>query len=106
MPCPHKLIVFIATVCAALALTEIAVAQTDAPSGGSSVAFVYVSSGITPDQRAINAFSAASNGTLTPGSGSPLSPDVLGLAGNPKDVLGPIQTEIFSVSIASERSLK
>ena len=102
----NKLVLLIATLCTAIASTQIAVAQTDALSGGSSVAFVYVSSGITTDQRAINAFSAASNGKLTPVSGSPFSADVLNLAVNAKYLFGTNQTDIFSFSIASDGSLK
>ncbi|HXM23784.1 MAG TPA: hypothetical protein VN948_21175 [Terriglobales bacterium] len=102
-----KLVVcVIATLCTEVAFAQVASTQIgasiQAPASRSRVAFVYVSS--SPSE--INAFAAASNGKLTPVSGSPFSADVQDMAVNGKYLFGTNGIYIYSFSIASDGALK
>src|ERR1700674_3292329 len=102
-----KLVVcVIATLCTEVAFAQVASTQIgasiQAPASRSRVAFVYVSS--SPSE--INAFAAASNGKLTPVSGSPFSADVQDMAVNGKYLFATDGVYIYSFSIASDGALK
>jgi len=74
--------------------------------GGSTVAYVYVSSSPSPNNYEINAYSAALNGVLTPATGSPFAADVQYMAVNRKYLFGTNGIYIDSFSIAPGGSLK
>ena len=85
--------------------TEVAVAQiTSKPS--SPVAYVYVSSSPSTNNYEINAFSAASNGSLTAVSGSPFPAKVQNMAVNAKYLFGTDGVYIYSFSVASDGGLQ
>jgi hypothetical protein len=88
----------------AVLCTGLAFAQDN--STHSPVAFVYVSSSPSANQNEINAFAAASNGKLTPISGSPFSANVQGMAVNGKYLFGTDGIHIYSFSIASDGGLE
>lgn len=88
----------------AMLCTGLAFAQDNSTS--SPVAFVYVSSNPSGNSREIDAFAAASNGKLTPVSGSPFSANVQGMAVNGKYLFGTDGIYIYSFSIASDGGLK
>ena len=71
----------------------------------SPVAFLYVSSSLSTGNQ-INAFTVATNGHLTPVTGSPFSADVQSMALKGKYLFGTNGTEIFSFSIGSSGALK
>ncbi|MGA8620861.1 MAG: hypothetical protein WB660_20335 [Candidatus Sulfotelmatobacter sp.] len=73
--------------------------------GSSSVAFVYVSSNAGGNNNRINAFSAASDGTLAPVPGSPFSANGQAMAANAKYLFGTDGVDIYSFSIASDGAL-
>jgi len=89
----------IATLCAGLAAAQV-------PSPPASVAFVYVSSSPTSNAYEINGFTAASDGKLTPISGSPFSANVQNMAVNGKYLFGTNGIEIYSFSIAPDGGLE
>ncbi len=96
-------------ICAVLALsTEMALAQgsSAASAGGSSVAFVYVSSNTSGNSYEINAFAALPNGQLMAVPGSPFPANVQGIALNSKYLFGTNGIDILSFSIGSDGSLK
>jgi hypothetical protein len=106
-----KLVVcLIATLCTVVAFAQVTFAQTDATiqsiTSRSPVAFVYVSGSSSGNNREINAFTAASDGRLTPVSGSPFRADVQGMAVNGGYLFGTNGTYIYSFSIASDGVLK
>jgi len=84
--------------------TGLAFAQDN--SAASPVAFVYVSSNPGGNSPQINAFAAASNGKLTPVSGSPFSANVQGMAVNGKYLFATDTVHIYSYSIASNGAIK
>ena len=84
--------------------TGLAFAQDN--SAASPVAFVYVSSNPGGNSPQINAFAAASNGKLTPVSGSPFSANVQGMAVNGKYLFGTDGIHIYSFSIAPDGGLE
>jgi hypothetical protein len=103
-----------ATLCTAAALAQASPERTDAtadkrsPASTSPVAWVYVSSAIGNGGRSeIFAYDAASNGRLTPITGSPFADDVSQLAVNGKYLFGSALdgTYIDSYLIASDGSL-
>jgi hypothetical protein len=71
----------------------------------SPVAYVYVSSSPSSGKNQINAYSAASNGTLTSVTGSPFSSTVQQMAVNGAWLFGTDGINIDSFSIASNGSL-
>lgn len=79
-------------------------------SGGSAVAYVYVSSSPSSGVSQINAYSASSSGVLTPVAGSPFdlgSEGVSQLAVNGKYLFGSANyQDIYSFSIASDGALQ
>ncbi len=106
-----KLVVcLIATLCMEMAFAQVTSTQTGSTiqdsTSRSRVAFVYVSSSPSSNNREINAFTAASNGTLTPVSGSPFQADVQSMALNGKYLFGTNGIYIYSFSIASDGALK
>src|ERR1700728_1467991 len=74
--------------------------------GGSTVAYVYVSSSPSPNNYEINAYSAALNGALTPATGSPFAADVQYMAVNRKYLFGTNGISIDSFSIAPGGALE
>jgi len=100
----------IATLCTELAFSQVTFAQTDATiqdtTSRSPVAFVYVSGSRGSNHHEINAFTAASDGRLTPVAGSPFRADVQGMAVNGEYLFGTNGTSIYSFSIASDGALK
>src|ERR1700680_217198 len=100
----------IATLCTEVAFAQLTSSQTGASvqarTSGSPVAFVYVSSSPRGNNFEINAFSAASNGELTPVQGSPFSADVQGMAVNGKYLFGTNGTYVYSFSVASDGALQ
>jgi hypothetical protein len=97
-----------AAICAStvLASAQVTSSPTESKSiqpSASSVAYVYVSSAPTSSTGQINAYSAASNGALTPIPGSPFPYDVNYMAVNGAWLFGVsnVDTDINSFSIAS-----
>jgi 6-phosphogluconolactonase (cycloisomerase 2 family) len=94
-----------------VAFAQVSSSQT-APtkSASSRVAYVYVSSSPSSRTSQINAYSAASTGTLTPLAGSPFdlgSEGVSQMAVNGKHLFGSANfTDIYSFSIASDGGLQ
>lgn len=106
MSSPIKFIALLAVTCLiAIISTGMAVAQI-APSEKSPVAFVYVSSSPGNNTTEINGFAAASNGELTPVSGSPFSTNgVTSIALTSQYLFGSNSVDIYSYSIASDGAL-
>ena len=76
-----------------------------APEAGvpaSPVAFVYVSSSPNGNNFELNAFAAASDGLLTPVSGSPFSENVGYLAANGTYLFADNNVDLFTYSIAAD----
>jgi hypothetical protein len=90
---------FVACLIASLC-TASAFAQNTSP-----VAFVYVSSSPSTGKYEINAFTAASDGKLTPVSGSPFPANVQSMAVNGKYLFGTNGIDISSFSIAADGSI-
>ncbi len=102
-----KFAFLVAALCAvAAAQNESSQAGVASPSTSSAVAYVYVSSSPTSSSNKINAYSAASDGTLTAITGSPFSANVQPMALNGKYLFGSNGTYIYSYSIASNGGLK
>jgi len=95
----------IATFCTDAAVAQLASTNIDLNSG-SPVAFVYVSSSPSSNSYEINAFSTASNGKLTPVSGSPFAANVQSMAVNQQYLFGTNGIDIYSFSIASDGALE
>ena len=97
----------VATLCTAVAFSLAASAQTEATiqaSTSSPVAYAYVSSASTQKTRA---FAVASDGTLTPVSGSPFRTGyTLSLAVNAKYLFFSDSVYIYSYAIASDGAIK
>jgi hypothetical protein len=101
-----------ATICAStvLASAQVTSSPTDSNSiqaSAAPVAYVYVSSAPTSSTGQIHAYSAASNGALTPIAGSPFPYDVNYMAVNGAWLFGVanVDTDIDSFSIASNGAL-
>jgi hypothetical protein len=99
-------------ICASTVLASAQVASSSTESNSiqppaSPVAYVYVSSAPTSSTGQINAYSAASNGALTPIAGSPFPYDVNYMAVNGAWLFGVanVDTDINSFSIASNGAL-
>jgi hypothetical protein len=92
-----KLVCLVISLCTTAALSQ-------GPTTSSPVAFVYVSSAVGGGYE-ISAFAAASNGKLTPVSGSPFPADVQNMAVNGKYLFGTNGIDIDSFSIAPDGSL-
>src|SRR5579863_8437445 len=74
--------------------------------GASPVAYVYVSNSPSSDKNQINAYAAASNGTLSAVKGSPFPTSVSYLAVNGKYLFGTDGSNIDSFAIASDGALQ
>lgn len=88
---------------AALAATTLTASPALAQTTAKPVAFVYVSS--NPNHSStneINAFAAASNGKLTPVTGSPFADDVTSMAVNGKYLFGSTRNGIYVASFIIE----
>jgi len=100
-----SVICLIATLCAGAAFAQVTPTETGASAQTSTttspVAYVYVSSSPSSGKHEINAYSAASNGSLTAVPGSPFSADVQYMAGTGKYLFGTNGINIDSFSIAS-----
>ena len=101
-----------AAICASTVLASAQVTSSPTESNSiqapaSRVAYVYVSSTPTSSTGQINAYSAASNGALTPIAGSPFPYDVNYMAVNGAWLFGVanVDTDINSFSIASNGAL-
>jgi hypothetical protein len=101
-----------AAICASTVLASAQVTPSPTESNSiqapaSPVAYVYVSSAPTSSTGQINAYSAASNGALTPIAGSPFPYDVNYMAVNGAWLFGVanVDTDINSFSIASNGAL-
>jgi hypothetical protein len=99
-------------ICASTVLASAQVTSSSTESNSiqppaSPVAYVYVSSAATSSTGQINAYSAASNGALTPIAGSPFPYDVNYMAVNGAWLFGVanVDTDINSFSIASNGAL-
>ena len=99
-------------ICASTVLASAQVTSSSTESNSiqppaSPVAYVYVSSAPTSSTGQINAYSAASNGALTPIAGSPFPFDVNYMAVNGAWLFGVanVDTDINSFSIASNGAL-
>lgn len=99
-------------ICASTVLASAQVTSSSTESNSiqppaSPVAYVYVSSAPTSSTGQINAYSAASNGALTPIAGSPFPYDVNYMAVNGAWLFGVanVDTDINSFSIASNGAL-
>jgi len=99
-------------ICASTVLASAQVTSSSTESNSiqppaSPVAYVYVSSAPTSSTRQINAYSAASNGALTPIAGSPFPYDVNYMVVNGAWLFGVanVDTDINSFSIASNGAL-
>jgi hypothetical protein len=95
-----------ATSTAAMAQQTSTQADQSLPATTSPVAYVYVSNAPTSSSSQINAYSAASNGALTPVAGSPFSSKAEFLALTQHFLFGSDNTWIYSYSIASNGALK
>jgi len=96
---------FVSTVAFAQNATVPSAASTQSTS--SPVAYIYVSSKASTNKYRINGYIAASNGALTPVSGSPFSTSGISyMALNGKWLFGDNGTDIYSFSIASNGALK
>jgi hypothetical protein len=100
----------IATLCTEAAFAQVAPTEADgsvsAATSSSPVAYVYVSSSPSGNKNKIDAYSAASDGKLTPVAGSPFSAKVQYMAVNGKYLFGTNGSDIDSFSIASDGALK
>lgn len=90
--------------CGGLSKTSVPAPGT-ASSAQGTFAFVYVLSNPSGNNFAINAFSANSNGQLTPVPGSPFLANVEAIAANGKYLFGTDGSSINSFSIASNGAL-
>jgi hypothetical protein len=94
---------------AVLASAQVAPSQTDIADTAQTkapVAYVYVTSSPSSGVNQINAYAAASNGALTPLSGSPFSTSgVYDIALNGGWLFGTDGNNIYSFSIAANGSL-
>ncbi len=101
-------------ICLIAALTEAAFGQlayTEAnddvsATASAPVAFVYVSSSPSNNNYEIKAYAAASDGRLTPLSGSPFPANVQFMAANRKYLFGTNGIDIDSFSVSSDGTLK
>jgi hypothetical protein len=89
-----------------LAATAIAQNPAEAQSSPSPSAYVYVSSSTRANQYEINAYSAASNGSLSVIAGSPYAASVQYMAVNGKYLLGTDGIDISTFSLASNGALQ
>jgi hypothetical protein len=89
----------IAMVCSGATFAQVA-------GGSSPVAFVYVSGSPSNNHYEINAFTAASDGKLTPVSGSPFPANVQSMAVNGRYLFGTNGVSIYSFSIAPDGALE
>jgi len=97
----------IAMLCTGVAVAQHTSTQLDPNVQASSpAAFVYVSSSPSNNRYQINAFSAASDGKLTPVSGSPFSANVQNMAVNDQYLFGTNGVDIYSFSIAADGALE
>jgi len=87
-------------------LIQPAFAQQAANPPAAPAAFVYVSSNPSGSTYQINAYSAASNGQLTPVPGSPFPANVQQMAVNGKYLFGTDGTYIYSFAIAANGALR
>src|ERR1700721_848484 len=93
----------IVTLWSAVAFAQIATTQTDATIQNSTVAYVYVSN----NNQNTKAFAAASDGKLTPVSGSPFRTGyVASMAVNAKYLFLTDTVYIYSFSIASDGAIR
>ena len=95
------------TVLASAQVTSSSTESNSIQAPASPVAYVYVSSAPTSSTGKINAYSAASNGALTPIAGSPFPYDVNYMAVNGAWLFGVanVDTDINSFSISSNGAL-
>src|SRR5438045_3271827 len=96
---------FVAFVLATLCLGS-AFGQVTGNTGTAPVAFVYVSSSPTANNYEINAFTADSNGSLTPVPGSPFLSDIQSMAVNGRYLFGANGIDIRSFSIAPDGAIQ
>jgi hypothetical protein len=91
-----------------LASSQVPSSQTDATMQAptaTSIAFVYVSTSHGGNTYEVSAYAAASNGQLTPISGSPFAANVQNMALNKTYLFGTNGIDIYSFSIAANGAL-